>query len=424
MFLTGTPSVVSAAQPSLLYRYKHFLFTAKPSPEWRTPERTWTFRGSPFVPPPSLLVDGDNVPSLPEGVEFRFTEGWNRNAIRGSLSTLVDEKIRRDPGSVIIRKSSTGAITFDGVGLPGRRVDLDRATELTVEALEQGVTDIVLPMIETQPKITVEDPELRTLGIREVVTVGESNFNNSPANRRHNIGVGLAKFNGHLIPQGTVFSFDKTLGRVDGTTGYRKELVIKGDRTEPDYGGGLCQVSTTAYRGVWEYGFPIVKRINHSYQVSHYFPQGTDATVYPPNVDMQFLNDSPGALLMQTYKEGDLAYFIYFGTDDGRRTNVLGPFLWGSSAPPPDRTEYTATDLKPGERKKMGERVPGVKALWYRYVQRTGTGETVESVFSNYEARPLYYLVGVEAMPATGTGSAALPTLFMEDSLAPPTSGQ
>jgi vancomycin resistance protein YoaR len=175
---------------------------------------------------------------------------------------------------------------------------------------------------------------------------------------------------------------------------------------------------------VWEYGFPIVKRINHSYQVSHYFPQGTDATVYPPNVDMQFLNDSPGALLMQTHKEGDLAYFIYYGTDDGRRTNVLGPFLWGSSAPPPDRTEYTATDLKPGERKKMGERVPGVKALWYRYVRRTGTGETVESVFSNYEARPLYYLVGVASMPATGTGGSAQPTLFMEDSLTPPASGQ
>ncbi len=407
-----------AVEPPLTYRYLHFLYTVRPSPAWKSTQRVWTFNGKPFLPPASLLVDGDNVPPFPPGVEAKWTDGWNREAVKASIAASVGKPLHRDPGEVTIKHDGTGSggkITFEGVGLTGRDVDLDRAADLTIAALEKGVSDIVVPITETQPKITITDPALVAQGIREVVTVGESDFSNSPSNRRHNIATGLARFNGHLIPQGTIFSFDQTLGRVDGTTGYLKELVIKGSRTEPDFGGGLCQVSTTAYRGVWEYGFPITQRLNHSYSVSHYFPQGTDATVYPPSVDMKFKNDSPGALLIQTYSENDLAYFIYYGTRDDRKSSVIGPFTWGHVAPPPDRTEYTTTELKPGEKKKMGERVPGISTLWYRFVKK-GDVEKAEPVVSKYEARPLYYLIGVATMPQKGTGSgAAVPTLFMED---------
>ncbi|MDD4319743.1 MAG: VanW family protein [Candidatus Peribacteraceae bacterium] len=419
-FLLQTEPASAAAAP-LTLRHRHFLFTVRPLPSWNAPADRWTLNGQPFMPPAALLVDGDVVPPLPPGVRIEREQAWNRAVIRTVIAGAT-ESLRREPGSVVIRRTASGAIAFDGVGLPGRAVDLERATDLVIAALEGSITDVVLPTVETQPLIRVEDPTLAAQGIREVVTVGESVFDNSPANRRHNIAVGLAKFNGHLIPRDAVFSFGETLGPVDGTTGYRKELVIKGARTEPDYGGGLCQVSTTAYRGVWEYGFPIIQRINHSYTVSHYFPQGTDATVYPPNVDMKFRNDSPGDLLIQTFAENDLAYFIFYGTKDERRSSIVGPFLWDQTPPPPDRTEYT-TDLPPGERKKMGERVPGVKAVWYRFM-RTGTGETTESVFSHYEARPLYYLVGVTSLPAASGSGTAIPTMFMEDGAAPDPSAQ
>ncbi|MFA6039576.1 MAG: VanW family protein [Candidatus Peribacteraceae bacterium] len=416
LLITGK---ASAAEPTLTFRHRHFLYTVRPTAAWRTTRAVWTVNGKEISPPSSLLVDGDSIPPLPPGVVLTQQDDWDRGAIRQALAMQVAEPLRRDPGSVVIRRTGTGSATgsgtivFEGVGLPGREVDLDRAMDLTVAALENGVREIMLPVKETQPQIRVEDPLLRQQGITEVVTVGESDYSNSPANRRHNIAVGLSKFNGHLVPPGKTFSFGETLGRVDGTTGYLKELVIKGARTEPDYGGGLCQVSTTAYRGIWEYGFPIAKRINHSYTVSHYFPQGTDATVYPPAVDMQFVNDSSGALLIQTHREGNLAYFIYYGTRDARRSTVLGPFIWDRKAPPPDRTEYT-TELPPGERKKLGERVPGLKALWVRVVSRNGEVKQ-EPVYSFYEARPLYTLIGVEKLQfGTGTGTE-IPTVFMED---------
>ena len=391
------------AATSLTFRSGHYLFSLTPTAQWRGLTEHWSYQGKEISPLASWRVDGDQIADLPEGVTRRIAEDWNPSSIRGILEKQIAAKLDRDPGRVRIMRGSGAAIIFDGVGLPGRNLDLDQTVTLTLAALKNGATDIVVPVEITQPEIEVLDPELTKLGIREVVTVGESVFAGSPVPRRHNIATGLSKFNGTLIPAGSIFSFDQTLGPVNAATGYWKELVIKGAKTEPDYGGGLCQVSTTAYRGVWEYGFPILKRTNHSYAVSYYGPQGSDATVYPPNPDMSFLNDSRTALLMQTYQEGDNAYFIYYGTRDERAAEVIGPFIWGRSSPPPDRTEYT-TEIPVGTKRKVGDRHGGLKALWYRFVTTQTGAQKIERVYSSYEARPLFYQYGVAALPGGELG--------------------
>lgn len=393
-FLLMSPTHAAAAD--MLYRHGHFLFTVPAADvrSWTSTETAWTYAGEPVTPPQRLLADGDDPPEAPEGFSRTVRAGYDGDAIRETLRARISAQFDRSAGSVVIGKTASGSITFDGVGLPGRRADLDALVPLTIAALERGITDVEIPVEETQPAIRVDSQELRDLGIAEVVTVGESNFAGSPVNRRHNIAVGLARFNGHLIPQGTVFSFNERLGRVDGTTGYRKELVIKGDRTEPDYGGGLCQVSSTAYRGVWEHGFPIEQRINHSYAVSYYGPVGTDATVYPPNPDVKFTNDGPSALLIQTHSdENDHAYFIYYGTKDARESGVYGPFIWNRSSPPPDKTIHT-TELPPGQKRKVGDRHPGLNAAWTRYVTMPDGTELEDTTVSIYQARPLFYEVG------------------------------
>lgn len=391
------PAQASAAD--LLYRYDHLLFTVPDADvrSWADARETWTYAGMPTVPPQRLLADGDEPPAPPPGFARGTADGYDPETIRATLRRRISNQFDRPAGSVAIDMTSSGSVIFDGVGLPGREADLDALVPLTVAALEHGVTDIEIPVIETQPEIRVDSRELRDMGIAEVVTVGESNYAGSPAARRHNIATGLARFNGHLIPRGSVFSFNERLGRVDGSTGYLRELVIKGDRTEPDYGGGLCQVSSTAYRGAWEYGFPIEQRINHSYAVSYYGPQGTDATVYPPNPDIKFTNDGASALLIQTHHdEDDHAYFIYYGTKDGRESGVYGPFIWNRTAPPPDRTIET-TELPPGQRRKIGDRHPGMNAAWVRYITMPDGTSKEDTTVSIYQARPLFYEVGAAA---------------------------
>src|SRR3972149_1815077 len=163
------------------------------------------------------------------------------------------------------------------------------------------------------------------LGIKGLLGRRVSDFSGSPKNRRENIRIGAAKFHGILLKPGEEFSFNKLLGEVGPKQGYLPELVIKRNKTVPEYGGGLCQVSTTAFRAAVNSGLLITDRIQHSFAVKYYNPQGFDAAIYPPSADLKFKNDSPEHVLIQTKIEKSKLTFEFYGTSDGREAKVVGP---------------------------------------------------------------------------------------------------
>ncbi len=220
---------------------------------------------------------------------------------------------------------SEGKVSAFAVSKNGYEINPEKSSIAVIEALKKDpyAKDITLETDVLKPEITSSDIE--QYGIKELIGTGVSNFRGSPKNRIHNIGVGAKRFNGVLIKPGEEFSFIKTLGPVDASTGYLPELVIKVDKTIPEYGGGMCQVSTTCFRAALNAGLKITARTNHAYPVQYYAPQGTDATVYIPNPDLRFVNDTPGYILIQTHIEGTQLTFDFYGTSDGRQTKLVGP---------------------------------------------------------------------------------------------------
>lgn len=184
---------------------------------------------------------------------------------------------------------------------------------------------IELPIATTEPKFKAADRE--KLGLKELIGEGRSNFAGSPKNRVYNIGRALQQFSGVIVKPGEEFSFVKYLGTVDGTTGYLPELVIRNNKTEPEFGGGICQVSSTVFRAAIYSGLEITERRNHSYAVQYYKPYGMDATIYIPRPDFKFINNTPGAIFMQPEISGTDLIFRFFGTRDGRTTTVDGPHI-------------------------------------------------------------------------------------------------
>ena len=112
---------------------------------------------------------------------------------------------------------------------------------------------------------------------------------------------------------------------MDGEHGYLPELVIKNNQTTPEFGGGICQVSTTVFRAAIYSGLKITERHNHAYPVSYYKPYGMDATIYIPKPDLKFTNNTPGAIFVQSTIEGNDLIFDFFGSKDGRTVTVDGP---------------------------------------------------------------------------------------------------
>ncbi len=286
-----------------------------------------------------------------------------------------------------------GRVTAFASAEPGRTLDRSESRKRLEESvLAADGEPIELAITTTEPPAGTDTAT--TYGIRELIGIGTSDFKGSPTNRKFNIGVGAEKLNGTLIPPGTTFSFLRALGPVDGSTGYRPELVIKGNKTTPEFGGGLCQISTTTFRAALDAGLPIVERTNHSYRVSYYEPAGTDATVYDPAPDLKFENDTGHYILIQTTIEGTTLTFEFWGTRDGRSVAMTEPVIGNLVSPPPTNTIET-TDLKPGERKCTERAHTGATAAFDRTVTLASGEVRTETIRSKYKPWQEVCLVGV-----------------------------
>lgn len=250
----------------------------------------------------------------------------NKEKIKEFANELADN-INKDPINAIFKVEEDGTISFTP-DQEGISIDIDKSISVISGALTsygpfQETKEIDLPYDISKPEIRSSD--VNSMGINTLIGEGKSNFRGSPKNRIFNINVATEKFNGVLIKPGEEFSFVGTLGPVDGEHGYAPELVIKQDRTEPEFGGGICQVSTTAFRAAINSGLEITARRNHAYPVAYYNPQGMDATVYIPKPDLKFINNTPSNILIQTKIEGTILTFQFFGTSDGRKVEINGP---------------------------------------------------------------------------------------------------
>lgn len=243
------------------------------------------------------------------------------------LLEKIQIEVNREPKNAVFDYKD-GQIIVESGGETGAVVSIEQsAKKLAEEVLQKSLTNNA---IITELAIKSKDPEigkkkLEDLKIDTLLGQGRSNFAGSPKNRRRNIAVGAAKFNNIIIAEGEEFSFVKTLGEITAANGYVPELVIKNKSVVAELGGGLCQVSTTAFRAAIYSGLPILERRAHAYAVPYYAPQGMDATIYPPHPDLRFKNDTGGQILVQTKIIKNDLIFNFFGKKQTRKIKVIGP---------------------------------------------------------------------------------------------------
>ncbi len=334
-----------------------------------------------------------------EWLEFQLVDGrpvigLNRTLLGDYLQQIANEinvpvkegKFRMIDGKVKEFKPSQN----------GLELQIEDSLLTIINKITQvGIKEIDLSVVVIEPATKIGD--INNLGIKELIGEGHSNFKGSPQNRRHNIGIGADTLNGILIKPGEEFSLVKALGKIEASTGYLPELVIKGNKTIPEYGGGLCQIGTTTFRAALDAGLPILERKNHSYRVSYYEPAGTDATIYDPKPDFRFLNDTGYYILFTTEIAGDDLYFRFYGTHDGRKVTQTTPRVFNQVKPGPTRLIETL-DLKPGEKKCIEKAHTGADAEFRRTVIYPNGEQKVDVFKSHYKPWQEVCLVGVEKL--------------------------
>ncbi|HEX3010653.1 MAG TPA: VanW family protein [Syntrophomonadaceae bacterium] len=199
----------------------------------------------------------------------------------------------------------TGKITS---GRPGCMIDVAETIKQVMAAGENHKVKPVL--VKVNPKFTSADLEKASYVQGEYATY----FHGSGA-RFKNIATAVKSLNNTIIWPGEIFSFNEIVGPRTPERGYLPAPVIIGEGHDLDYGGGVCQVSSTLYNAAANAKLQVCERHLHSKPIG-YVPAGRDATVAYNYLDLKLKNP------------GKAPAIIKAGMNNGR----IWAQIWGDKA--------------------------------------------------------------------------------------------
>ncbi len=320
--------------------------------------------------------------------------------------TALSKRVDREP------KDATWAISSNRIRVvpdqPGYLLDVPHsATAMLHAALvtEASLRSAKLVVEKSEANRSTSDAE--AMQIRGLVASYQTFYGGEP-NRIHNVQLVAHLVDGHVIAPGATFSFNQATGARTAAKGFKEAPVIINGELQTGLGGGVCQVSTTVFNAAYEAGLPIVSRTNHALYISHY-PQGRDATVNYPDVDLKFTNDTGHWLLLRTWVGSSSLTVALYGTPVHRRVvSDVAPLV--TTGPVPTK-RVSDPDLYVGQQSVEETGSPPRKTSVHRLVYDASGKLLYDTVFySSYVGEPTVIDVGTKARPQATTTSTTSTT--------------
>ncbi len=343
------------------------------------------------------LADMIIINRVPSAEGDRIAVTLDQDMIARRIRQIADETEK--PGTRPRVAWNNGDLKIIKPGKPGLRLDEVRARDMVIAAVMGRDRTLELPMVPTDPPVT--EANLHQLGIRELVSIGKSDFTGSAAYRIHNIGVGMQLLNGLLIAPGEEFSFNKNIGQINAANGFVEGAAIIQNRTQQEFGGGICQDSTTLFRAAFWAGLPITERWGHSFYISWYDkyalgPRGNgpglDATIFTGGPDLKFINDTGAWLLIQAWSnpKTGVAQIELYGTKPNRTVDLTHKVY--DHTPAPSEPVFVADPKVPrGTIKHTDKARGGMTIDVYRLVVENGAPRPPELFRTRFRPWPNIY---------------------------------
>lgn len=218
-----------------------------------------------------------------------------KNVNIASLGYFEDEnkfkkevtKVAKEVGKTIDQKMVPSRMASDGTWQEGKPSYELMEKELVDKLMNVGMWDssYQLPIVEKKPVAKPEDAS----GNGAVLGRYETNLGGSTGGRIENIRLSASNISGVVLGKGDRFSFNALIGDTTPDKGYQLGKEIVDGKLVDGYGGGVCQTSSTLFNAADQAGLKMVERTTHSKTVG-YVPQGRDATIAYPYLDLVFEN--------------------------------------------------------------------------------------------------------------------------------------
>lgn len=179
---------------------------------------------------------------------------------------------------------------------------------------------------------------------------------------------------------GGTWSFYDTAGKCDAEAGFLPAGAISENDYVQEVGGGICQVATTVFNAVYEAGYPVVRRSNHSLYIASY-PAGRDAAVSWPDLDLVWRNDTDSDVLLKTaYTDSSITVTLYGVSPRYVVTTQTG--AWEEGEKHKTKTEVDET-LAPGTSYVKTAGTDGMKITVVRTVKTAGGSIVSQDEFTS-----------------------------------------
>lgn len=258
------------------------------------------------------------------------------------LTTLVNgiaQKIDKAPknASLNYHKGSV-SISPDEIGY---KTDVTKTLSEIVDTMQVKLP-FSLPIVINTAIPIIQAQDLKK--IDGLISSYSTEFNTGNQNRSQNIAIAAKNINGILIRPGEEFSFNKYVGLRLEQYGYKIAPVFISGKLTKDWGGGVCQVSSTLYNAALLADMTITERTSH-YRPPGYVPIGQDATVADNQLDFKFTNSSHNNIFITTAISG----------------NQLTVSIFGKLSPNPPEIQIVPVDKKVLEPDTIVKQDPGLE---------------------------------------------------------------
>ncbi len=291
--------------------------------------------------------------------------------------SAVNATVSKEDGKTIIPEKN------------GLQFDMDEARKIVGDGSEEMYT---IPATVTPAKVTAAD--LQEKLFRDTLARATTELNEGNEPRTNNVRLASKAINGTILNPGDEFSYNDVVGERTEERGYKPAGAYSGGEVIEEYGGGVCQPSSTLYMAVLRADLEVTERSNHSFTVS-YTPLGEDATVSWGGPDFKFRNDTDYPVKILAEQSDGQMIMTLLGTKASdktveTRTEVIETYS-------PDTVTREDSSLYKGDSRVEQGGITGYYTRTYKII--TENGQTTEELANNssYSKRDQVVYVGTRS---------------------------
>lgn len=280
---------------------------------------TFVFGDSSWTVEKEELATWISAEVVEEGAVATLKPLFKEKSAKSSLLAGTRENIANSELSVTFEKDAEGNVTVssNATGQVPQVAETIAYMNDTFFSTEQRTETPQIEVSAVDIPSTMSFQDALDYGVVGEIQSYTTQYAEGVEARNHNIHLASDYLTNSIVKaNGGTWSFNDIAGEATTERGYQGAgAIVSGEYTDA-VGGGICQVATTIFNSVYEAGYPVEERRNHTLYIASY-PEGRDAAIAYPDFDLVWRNDSNSdVLLVMSYTNSSVTATLY-GVDPG-----------------------------------------------------------------------------------------------------------